>query len=265
MLNYEELCTKVINLAGTAAGYIKNELNNKDSLIPEVKGTHNFVTYVDKTVEKMLVEGLSELLPESGFIAEEGTSTKKGEIYNWVIDPVDGTTNFIHGVSPFAVSIGLMQDEEIVLGVIHEIGMNECFHAWKGGGSYLNGKKIQTSKAARVQDSLVVTGFPYTRYHHIEKFMETLYYFMVNSHGLRRLGSAATDIAYVACGRFDGFYEYGLNPWDIAAGIIILREAGGKVSDFHGGKNYLYGEEFVAANPYVFDEFLGCIKNIMVK
>jgi len=265
MADYEKLCNEVVDLVRVTGEYIRNELNNRDSLVPEVKGTHNYVTYADKAAEKMLVEGLGKLIPESGFIAEEGTSTKKGEVFNWVIDPIDGTTNFIHGVPPFAVSVGLMKEKEIVLGVVYEIGMNECFYAWKGGGAFLNGKKISTSNIRKVKDSLFVTGFPYTRFKHMDRFMESLHFFMVNSHGLRRLGSAATDIAYVACGRFEGFYEYGLNPWDIAGGIIILKEAGGKVSDFNGGKNYMYGEEIIAANPYVFDEFLNCIKTIMIK
>jgi len=265
MLNFEELCNEVVDIARSTGKYIRNELNNKDKFIPEVKGTHNYVTYVDKNAEKMLVEELGKLLPEAGFITEEGTSNLKGEVFNWVIDPIDGTTNFIHGVPPFAVSIGLMKKEEIVLGVIYEIGGDECFYAWEKGGAYLNGKRIQTSKRGKVQDSLFVTGFPYTRYDHMDRFMESLHYFMVNSHGLRRLGSAATDIAYVACGRFEGFYEYGLSPWDIAAGIIILQEAGGKVADFKGGNNYLFGKEFVAANPFVFNEFLDCIGRIMLK
>ena len=256
---------EVIQIAKDAGDFIRNELLHREEIKPEVKGRHNYVTYVDKSAEEQLVEKLKPLLPDAGFITEEGTNKTKGKIYNWIIDPLDGTTNYIHGLPPFAVSVALMKEDKIVLGVIYEIGLDECFYAWQGGGAFLNGKKIVTSKISKVQDSLFATGFPYTRFEHMDRFMQSMEYFMVNSHGLRRLGSAATDIAYVACGRFEGFYEYGLNSWDIAAGIIILLEAGGKVSDFRGKSDYLFGNEFVAANPFVFEEFLKCISKIMVK
>jgi myo-inositol-1(or 4)-monophosphatase len=129
----------------------------------------------------------------------------------------------------------------------------------------MNEREIHVSKTSEVKNSLIATGFPYTEFQHLDRFMETMQFFMRNSHGLRRLGSAATDIAYVACGRFEGFYEYGLSPWDVAAGIIILEQAGGKVSDFKGGSDYLFGEEIVAANSEVFDELLECVSNIMLK
>jgi myo-inositol-1(or 4)-monophosphatase len=178
---------------------------------------------------------------------------------------LDGTTNFIHGLPPFAISIALLDGSEIVMGVVYEMGLKECFYSWKGGGSYLNGKRISVSKAGKVNDSLIATGFPYYNYTYLDNFMTTVKFFMENSHGLRRLGSAATDIAYVACGRFEAFYEYGLNPWDVAAGIIILEQAGGKVSDFKGGTNYLYGGEIIATNGTIHDEFLRVINRLMVK
>lgn len=261
----EKLCLNVIQIAKETGNFIKNELLNRDGLKLELKGRHNYVTYVDKEAEAQLVKKLKALLPVAGFITEEGTNTTKGEIYNWIIDPLDGTTNYIHGLPPFAVSVALMKETNIVLGVIYEIALDECFYAWQGGGAFLNGNKIETSKITKIQDSLFATGFPYTRFEHMDRFMQSMEYFMVNSHGLRRLGSAATDIAYVACGRFEGFYEYGLNSWDIAAGIIILLEAGGKVSDFKGKSDCLFGNEFVASNPYVFNEFLESINKIMVK
>ncbi len=260
----EKLCLNVIQIAKETGNFIKNELLNRDGLKLELKGRHNYVTYVDKEAEIQLVKKLKTLLPEAGFITEEGTNTTKGEIYNWIIDPLDGTTNYIHGLPPFAVSVALMKGTKIVLGVIYEIALDECFYAWQGGGAFLNGNKIETSKISKIQGSLFATGFPYTRFEHMDRFMQSMEYFMVNSHGLRRLGSAATDIAYVACGRFEGFYEYGLNSWDIAAGIIILLEAGGKVSDFKGNPECLFGNEFVASNPYVFNEFLESINKIMV-
>jgi len=262
-MNYSLICSKAREIVKETAGYIESEHLNRDKLALEAKGRQNFVTHVDKNAEKKLVEGLSELLPEAGFIAEEGTSDKKGEVYNWIIDPVDGTTNFIHGLFPFAISVALQEGNEIVVGIIYEVGNKECFYAWKDSKAYLNGEEIHVSEAPTVSDSLIATGFPYTNFKYLDGFMGSVSYFMENSHGLRRLGSAATDIAYLACGRFDGFYEYGLKPWDVAAGELIVRRAGGKVSDFDGGNNFLFGEEFVASNRAVFDEFRPLVRKLI--
>ncbi|HBX89175.1 MAG TPA: inositol monophosphatase, partial [Marinilabiliaceae bacterium] len=155
---------------------------------------------------------------------------------------------------PYCISIALMEDEAIVAGAVYEAGLDECFYAWKGGGAFLNDKQIRVSKASKVADSLIATGFPYTNFSKMDQFIESLNYFMQNSHGMRRLGSAAADLAYVACGRIDAFYEYDLKAWDVAAGAFIIQEAGGKVSDFSGGNNYLFGRQIVAANSLVFDE-----------
>ncbi len=264
-MNLERLCSDVRGIVEQTAKFISVELEKRVELNIEVKGTHNYVTHVDKTAEKMLVEGLSLLLPESGFIAEEGTSNKRGDTYNWIIDPLDGTTNYIHGLPPFAISVALMAGEEIILGVVYEISLKECFYAWKGSKAYLNGREIRVSKVDKVNDSLIATGFPYTNFAHLTYFMETIKFFMENSHGLRRLGSAATDIVYISCGRFEAFYEYGLSPWDVAAGILIVKQAGGRVSDFRGGNNYLFGGEIVISNDLVFDEFLEDVKSIMIR
>jgi len=243
---------------------VRGRHENRKDLAIEEKGKQDFVTEVDKKTEEILVSGLSDLLPEAGFIAEEGTSSKRGETYNWVIDPVDGTTNFIHGVFPFAISVGLTEDDEVVAGIVYEFGLNEFFYAWKGGGAWLNGKAIRVSTAPTVEQSLIATGFPYTNFLYLEQFMVSMDHFMKNSHGLRRLGSAATDIAYVACGRYDGFYEYGLHPWDIAAGILLVKEAGGSVSDFAGHKNPLFDAHIVCSNHTVFSEFQSVIQKIML-
>ncbi|MFW6371385.1 MAG: inositol monophosphatase family protein, partial [Bacteroidota bacterium] len=152
-----------------------------------------------------------------------------------------------------------------VLGIVYEMGLDECFYSWKGGPALLNGKEIQVSTTASVADSLIATGFPYTNYSLINNFMETLDFFMKNSHGLRRLGSAAADLAYVACGRFDAFYEYNLKPWDVAAGAFLVQQAGGKVSDFNGGNNYLFGGEIVTANNQIFPEMQEVIEKYMTK
>lgn len=260
-LKHLTICTAEI--ARQASEFIKQQAENFDAGKVEQKGKHDLVSYVDKTSEKIIIDGLSVLLPEAGFIAEEGTLDRKGEKYNWIIDPLDGTTNFVHGLPPYAISIALMEGKELVLGVVHEVNLHESFYAWKNGGAWLNGKQIFVSKTGSVENSLLATGFPYSNYSRLEPFMKTIWYFMQNSRGLRRLGSAATDMAYVACGRFDGFYEYSLQPWDVAAGIVIIREAGGMVSDFDGGSNFLFGKEIVTSNPAIFNEFFKTIHTIM--
>lgn len=262
-MNLEKLCEDVRELVLKTADFINAERENQGSLRLETKGRSNFVTHVDKGAEERLVDGLSALIPESGFIAEEGTRDFRGKDYNWVIDPIDGTTNFIHGVFPYAISVGLMKNEEIILGVIYELGLKECFYAWKDSPAYLNGKEIRVSTTPTVLDSLIATGFPYTNFSYFTEFLDSVSYFMENSHGLRRLGSAATDIAYVACGRYDSFYEYGLSPWDVAAGIIIVRQAGGKVSDFQGGDNFLFGGQMIASNENTWKEFQNLIMKLM--
>lgn len=260
--NFESLCNEAISLIRQTGNFIREERANHPLTI-ETKGKNDFVTHIDKGSEERLVKGLKTLLPESGFIAEEATSTEKGERFNWVIDPIDGTTNFIHGLSPFAISVALMDAREVVIGIVYEMGLDEMFFAWKGSKAYLNGKEISVSSRPTVADSLIATGFPYTQYHRMGDFMKTLDHFMRKSHGLRRLGSAATDLAYVACGRFEGFYEYNLNPWDVAAGAFIVQQAGGKNADFTGGTNYIFGKEIISANPLIFDEFLRDIKLFM--
>lgn len=264
MMDLKLLCNQVVNLSRQTGAYIKNERASA-RLDIETKGKNDFVTQVDKASEKRLVEGLKLLLPEAGFIAEEQTSTLKGEVYNWIIDPIDGTTNFIHGLYPNAISIALMEHHHVVLGVIYEIGLDECFYSSKGDNAYLNGVEIHVSNRPTVSDSLIATGFPYTQYHRLEPFMKTLEHFMIKSHGLRRLGSAATDLAYVACGRFDGFYEYNLNPWDVAAGAFLVEQAGGICADFNGGKDFIFGREIASSNKLIFNEFLGDIQQIMSK
>ena len=259
-IDLEKLTSQVCLLAKETGAFIKNERINFTTQSVEVKGKNDYVSYVDKTSEQRIIKVLSDLLPESGFIAEEGTNKTKGEIYNWIIDPLDGTTNFIHGIPCFAISIALMQNNRIVLGVVYEINFDECFYAWDNSPAYLNGKEINVSKADKLADSLLATGFPYYDYSRMNEYINLFKYFMQHTHGLRRLGSAATDLAYVACGRFEGFYEYGLQPWDVAAGAFIVQQAGGRITDFSGGDNYIFGKELVAGNNACFDEFLNTVK-----
>jgi myo-inositol-1(or 4)-monophosphatase len=258
-MNLEILCTQVQELAREVGRFIFEERQKftADDIIH--KGKSDMVTYVDKTSEAKIVSALRELLPGSGFIAEEGTAVDNGEKYRWVIDPLDGTTNYIHGISPFAVSIALLEGHEIVMGVVYEISLDEMFYAWRGSKAYLNGKEIHVSTASKTSDALIATGFPYYDFSKLDKYMEAMNFFMRNSHGMRRLGSAAADLAYVAAGRFEGFYEHALHSWDVAAGIIIIKQAGGRVCDFQGGDNYLFGGEMIACNANYFDEFYSIV------
>lgn len=259
-INLQTLCQDVCSLSRKTGAFILNERQRFTEEKIEIKGKNDFVSYVDKNSEKQLVEGLSSLLPGSGFIAEEGTSSFKGETYNWIIDPLDGTTNFIHGLPCYAISIALVKNGIPVLGVIYEINLNECFYAWENGPAYMNGNEIHVSKSSKLSETLIATGFPYYDYDRMDEYINVFRNFMKNTRGLRRLGSAATDLAYVACGRFDGFYEYSLQPWDVAAGAFIVQQAGGKVTDFRGENNYIFGKEIVAGNAAVFDEFLNTIQ-----
>jgi len=262
-MDLKNICFESIDIIKSTGNYIAGEINSFDQQKVESKGIHDFVSFVDKTAEKQLVEGLSKLLPEAGFIAEEQTVKQNDAKLKWIIDPLDGTTNFIHGLMPYAISVALMDGDEVVLGVIYEISRDEMFYSWKGDKAYLNDQKINVTQAPKVKDALIATGFPYYDYDRLPQFMKTLDFFMQNSHGIRRLGSAATDLAYVACGRFDAFYEYSLSAWDVAAGAFIVQQAGGKVSDFSGGSDYIFGKEIIATNSLIFGEFLDDVKNIM--
>lgn len=242
-----DLCRQVELLSKTTGAFI---LRQRERVTVETKSYNNFVTQVDRASEKMLVEGLRQLLPEAGFITEENTATEQAE-YRWVIDPLDGTTNFIHGVPCFCTSVALLHHDEPILGVIYEVNLDECFSAFRKGGAYCNGKSIRVSNAQTLPESLLATGFPYYDYGRMKPYLDLFADLMQNSRGLRRLGSAATDMAYVACGRFEAFYEYGLHPWDVAAGIILVKEAGGEVCDFKGESNYLFGTDIICGTPGV--------------
>ncbi len=254
ILELQELCKHVTLLTKDVGQFIMEERNKFTSASIEKKGHNDFVSYVDKTAEIKIVNHIKQLLPIAGFITEEATETKRGIEYNWIIDPLDGTTNFIHGIPCFCISIALMRNDEIVIGVVHELNLDECFYAWKDGGAFMNNQPISVSTINKLSDSLIATGFPYHDYDRMLPYMRVFDWCMKNTHGLRRLGSAAADLAYVACGRFEAFYEYGLNSWDVAGGALIVKEAGGKVTDFVNGTNYIFGAEMIASNSNVHDE-----------
>lgn len=252
----------VISLVKKVARFIQTEQARFSTESIEYKGFNNLVSYVDKQAEIQLVEGCKVITPEASFLTEEGTveakvEGKKGLV--WVIDPLDGTTNFIHKVPIYAISVGLVLDGTPILGVIAHIPNGEIYSAWQGGGAWCNGKRISVNPNAEMGKALFATGFPYFQFEKINQYLAIIYGLMQKSHGLRRLGSAAIDLAYVANGTFEGFFEYNLSPWDVAAGICLVREAGGTVTDFSGGDNALFGSEIVAAGP-VYADFLRVIQ-----
>lgn len=255
-LELRKLLEQTQEVAKSVGAFIRRERQHFDVKKIEHKGFNDLVSYVDKEAERQIVDRLSEILPDAGFITEEGTKTTRSEVYNWVIDPLDGTTNFVHGLPIFSVSIALIEWEEVILGVVYEINLHECFYAIKGGGAYCNETPIHVSLAPKLGASLIATGFPYSNFELIDKYLAALKSLMQSTHGLRRFGSAAVDLAYVAAGRIDGFFEYNLNSYDVAAGTLIVQEAGGKVTDFSGAKDFIFGRQIVATNSNIHEEFL---------
>lgn len=259
-MKLNQIISQVIEVSKDAGQFIREERKTFDPDKIEYKGLNDLVSYVDKTAEQKIVAGLELILPEAGFITEEKTTTKTGERYNWVIDPLDGTTNFIHGLPTFSVSIALQEYDTPVLGVVYEVNQDECFYAHQDAPAYLNGAEIKVSPRQIVADSLLATGFPYYDFTLQAKYLELFADLMRNCHGIRRIGSAAVDLAYTACGRFEGFYEYNLNAWDIAAGIVIVQQAGGEVVNFKGGPEVLKTRELLATNGKITVEMLEYIK-----
>jgi myo-inositol-1(or 4)-monophosphatase len=260
-MNWQQTTRQVSNLAMAVGKFISEEALMFSQGDVEIKGLNNFVTYVDKESEKRLAEELSVIIPGSTFIAEEGTVEQSKAEYTWIIDPLDGTTNYIHHLPVYSISIALMHNDELVLGIVYEINNKECFYAWKGGGAFLNDERIRVSERSSLEQSLMATGFPYHDYEKLDGYLKLLRASMKKTRGIRRLGSAAVDLAYVACGRFDGFFEYGLNPWDVAAGALIVKEAGGLVSNFSGGNDFLFKKEIVACSNQINSEFIALVKN----
>lgn len=218
----------------------------------EMKSRNSLVSRVDREAEEALVKGLTALLPEAGFLTEEETVQQTRARDRWIIDPLDGTTNFLHGLPFFAISIALEREGKLILGIVHEVSRHEHFMAWENGGAWCNDQPIQVSQEQHLENSLIATGFPYYDFSRTEAYIEVLQAFMRQTRGVRRIGSAALDLAYVACGRFGAFYEYALHPWDVAGGIVLVREAGGRVTDFAGNEEVCAsGSEVLAAGPFI--------------
>lgn len=258
-MDYELLCNKVIAITRLTGNFIRKESMDFDANAIEFKGLNDLVSYVDKNAEKQLVRNLKKLIPEAGFTTEEETINSKGELYNWIIDPLDGTTNFIHGIPTYAISIALYEKDCPVVGVVYEINRGEMFYTYKGGAAYLNNKEIRVSGRTSLADCLLATGFPYYEFDKQAKYMQLFSEMMQKCHGLRRIGSAAVDLAYVACGRFDAFFEYNLNTWDVAAGAYLVQQAGGNILNFGGGNEFIKTREILATNAQIDAELLDAI------
>lgn len=261
-MNLESIVKDVIYSCEEVGNFIRHEGANFDlGRIEQKTQFNNLVSYVDKEAERRLVSALHHYVPEAGFITEEGTvEQSKSNRYNWIIDPLDGTTNFLHGLPIYSISIALTRETETILGVVYHVVRQEAFNAIENGPAMCNGKTIAVSKTLALQESLLATGFPYHLLAQKEVYLDIIKEFLEKSHGIRRLGSAAIDLAYVACGRLEGFFEYNLNPWDVAAGAFIVQQAGGIVTDFKGTNNFLFGGELCAGNKNMHPEMLALIK-----
>ena len=261
-MDYTSIAIAAEGVVRSTAEWIKKERLSWEIGSVMSKADSSLVTSIDLGSEERLVSGFSKILPGSHFLAEEKYSKHDPKELLWIIDPIDGTTNLVHGLPIYCISVALQVNAVTVLGIIYEITSGECYMAHAGAeGATMNGKPIFVSKAARLEDTLLATGFPVVDLSRMDFYIDVLKTFMERTHGLRRLGSAAMDLAYVACGRCDGFYEYGLNPWDVAAGAYLVEKAGGKVTDFKGGEDFLHGREIVASNGAFHGEFLEVFRN----
>lgn len=259
-MNYELLCTKVISIVRLTGNFIRKEALQFDVQKIEYKGLNDMVSYVDKTAEQKLVQNLEKLIPDAGFITEEKTINRTGKTYTWIIDPLDGTTNFIHGIPAYGISVALYEDGLPVIGVVYELNRGEMFYSYKGGPALMNKKEIKVSTNPDLKSSLLATGFPYYQFDKQPQYLKLLTEMMQKSHGVRRIGAAAIDLVYTACGRFDAFFEYNLQQWDFAAGCFIVQQAGGEVYDFAGGNDYFEKREILATNGKLTAEMLTAIK-----
>lgn len=245
--------------AARAAGKIINQGSlNLDRLTIKTKQENDYVSEIDQKAEQAIVQILRDAYPSHAILAEESGESGESE-YQWVIDPLDGTTNFLHDFPQFAVSIALVHRGTLDQAVIYDPVRNDLYTASRGRGAFLNERRIRVSKRDKLQDALIGTGFPYRDFTHLDAYMAMFRDLVQKTSGVRRPGSAALDLAYTAAGRFDGFWEIGLSKWDIAAGCLMVQEAGGLVSDFSGNENYLESGNIVAGSPRIFHQLLQTI------
>ena len=256
MSRYLEVCTDIAREAGALlAGYFERRVAF------ELKGDYDLVTEADRASEKLIVERLRGSFPSHGIEAEEGGGHESSSGYRWYVDPLDGTTNFAHGFPVFNVTLALEHNGELLCGVVFDPTRQEAFQAERGSGAFLNGERISVSKTSHISEALVATGFP-SRKRHQNVNIHFYYQLAMLSHGVRRAGAAAIDLAYVACGRLDAFWEFSLNPWDVAAGILLLREAGGTCSDMHGLPTDVRGAHLLADNTHIHPEMVALFGDV---
>ncbi len=257
-----EQLTRHANLAVLeVAAFLREQVHQVQPGQVEEKHRNGLVSYVDRTAEEMLVERLRQLLPEAAFITEEETVAQAETAdLQWIIDPLDGTTNYLYGLPHYSISVGLRAGAEPLVGIVHHVPNDELFFAWKNGGAWCNDQPIRVSQRVHLREALVATGFPYHNFSRAEAWFKVLRAMLEKGRAVRRYGSAALDLAYVACGRFDLFFEYGLNAWDVAGGALLVQEAGGRVSDFQGGADFIFGAEILACNPAIYPEVLQVVR-----
>ena len=256
--SYDEELHAAVRAAREAGQLIRRHAGRIGATDVRAKGLNDLVTEVDETVQEHIIRTLQETFPDSRFLAEEGEDFASDDAggYQWIIDPIDGTTNFMHGVPPYAVSIALRDGEDLVVGVVLDAAGGELFTATRGGGFFVDGQRRRVSDTRQLEDSLITTGFPYREMAHVEQYLAVLGDFMRRSRGVRRPGSAAIDLAYVAAGRFDGFFETGLKPWDVAAGTLLVEEGGGRVTDYHQRPQPVFERQILATNGAIHDQML---------
>ena len=260
--NKTDFLETAVTAAQNAGAFILENLGKISNDDIDIKQRSDFVTYVDRESEQLILNTIKDLFPGHHFLAEESLKDTDGHEYRWIIDPLDGTTNFIHSYPSFSVSIALEHNNEIILGVIFDPQKKELFTAEKGKGAFLNDQPIRISNITDISSGLVATGFPFKRKEMIDLYLQLFKNILFRVSDIRRAGSAALDLAHLACGRCEAFFEIGLSPWDIAAGVILIKEAGGMVTDFGGGTDYLRTGNIVAGSPIVHPEILKEVKGV---
>ncbi len=255
-MELQKLTSIVCGVARIAGHYLREERLRFDETVVEQKHAHDYVSYVDKSSEMKIIKALKDIYPEAGFLTEEGLAGRRDESCWWVIDPLDGTTNYVHGNTPYAVSIALRTENEVLLGVVYEVSSDECFYAWKGGGAWLNGKRISVNRSHSIEHALLGLELPYDAKAYAETWRRLIGHFYGYAGGVRMNGSAAVALCMVACGRWDGWIERYIGQWDYMAGLLIVREAGGTITNFNGDENCLNGDDIVASNGVIHQDLI---------
>ena len=259
----QPILNNAVKAVRRAASIINRAATQLDLVTVQTKSHNDFVTEVDRAAEAAIIGVLRETYPDHAILAEESGLSGGESEYCWIIDPLDGTTNFIHDFPQYAISVALARNNVVEHGVVYDPVRNELFTASKGSGAFLNDRRIRVSKRTRLSESLIGTGFPFSQNEHLEAYINTFRELATHTAGMRRPGAAALDLAWLAAGRVDGFWEFGLQPWDVAAGALLVQEAGGLISDFAGESNYLESGRCIAGTPKIFGQLLPIVQKHM--